>query len=274
MVGISMATQGVELGGVANARQLGGYRCQDGRKIKQNVLLRTGELCELAPEGAKILTERYKVKSIVDFRMEAERSGAADKEVPGAENTWISVMEMSDYAAEIQEVLRAAVELKMDRAQAMLENAKAGFVSKMYDGILLTERAKRGYSQFFGILLRQEDSAILWHCSAGKDRAGLASALLLYALGADEETIIADYMLSGEAYREKAEFMKSFAVANNLNKETAREAVAMVSVFPEYLKRAFDAVKNEYGSVSSYLENALGVSDSDMEGLRDRFLES
>lgn len=81
----------------------------------------------------------------------------------------------------------------------------------MYDGILLTERAKRGYSRFFRILLRQEDGAVLRHCSAGKDRAGLASALLLYALGAD----------------------------------------------------------NEYGSVSSYLNNALRV----MERLRDRFLE-
>lgn len=273
MLEISMATQALELDGVSNARQLGGYICQDGRRIKQNVLFRTGELCGLTPEGAKVLAEQYKVKNIIDFRMGSERAGAADKAVPGAENTWISVMELSDYGVDIQEVLRAAVELKMDRTQAMLENAKVGFVAKMYDGILLTDRAKRGYSQFFRILLCQEEGAVLWHCSAGKDRAGLASALLLYALGADEETIAADYMLSSTAYREKEEFMAAFAAANNLDEEAARDAVAMVSVFPEYLKRAFDAIKDEYSSVHGYLNDALGVSDKDMERLRDKFLE-
>ena len=123
------------------------------------------------------------------------------------------------------------------------------------------------------ILLNQENGAVLWHCSAGKDRAGMASALLLYALGADEETIEADYMLSGEAYQEKVEFMTAFAAANNLDKEATRDAIAMVSVLPEYLQRAFDAIKDEYGSVHRYLNDGLGVSDKDMEKLRDRFLE-
>lgn len=271
--GISMATQGIRLDGVSNSRQLGGYICQDGRKIKQNTLLRTGELCGLTIDGAKMLAEQYGVKNIIDFRMESERTGAVDREVPGAKNTWISVMEMSDYGVEIQDVFRAAVELKMDRTQAMLENAKAGFAAKMYDRILLTDRAKRGYLQFFRILLSQKDGAVLWHCSAGKDRAGLASALLLYALGADGETIMADYMLSSESYREKAEFMAAFAGVNNLNEEAVQDAIAMVSVLPEYLNRAFEAITDEYGSVHSYLNKALGVSDKDIERLRDRFLE-
>lgn len=273
MCEISMATQGIKLEGVSNARQLGGYICQDGRRIKQNVLLRTGELHKLSPEGAKTLAEQYKVKNIIDLRMKSERVGMADKEVPGAKNTWISVMEISDYCEEIQEILRAAVELEVDRTQAMLESAKAGFVAKMYDSVLLTSRAQYGYSQFFRILLNQEDGAVLWHCSAGKDRAGLASALLLYALGADEETIVADYMLSSEAYQEKVDFMAAFVDANNLDKEAARDAVAMVGVFPEYLKRVFDAIKGKYGSVHGYLNNALYVSDKDMARLRDKFLE-
>lgn len=269
MVEISMATQGIKLDGVSNARQLGGYICHDGRRIKQNVLLRTGELCGLTPEGAKVLAEQYGVKYIIDFRMESERTEAADKSVSGAENTWISVMEMSDYSVDIQKVLRAAVELKMDRTQAMLENAKAGFMTKMYDDILLTDRAKCGYSQFFRILLNQEDGAVLWHCSAGKDRAGLASALLLYALDADEEIIVADYMLSSEVYREKAESMAAFVAANHLGAEAARDAIAMVNVFPEYLKRTFDGIKDKYGSVHSYLNNALGVSDIDINRRRE-----
>lgn len=238
------------------------------------MFLRTGELCKLTPEGAKVLAEQYKVKNIIDFRMGAEREGAADQEVPGAENTWISVMELSDYGAEIQEVLRAAVELKLDRTQAMLENAKVGFVAHMHDGILLTERARRGYAQFFKILLGQEKGAVLWHCSAGKDRAGLASALLLFALGADKETVMADYMLSSEAYRENAEFMAALAGDNNLDEEATRDVIAMVSVFPEYLIRAFDSIKARYGSAHGYLNNALGVSDKAMERLRNRFLES
>lgn len=67
--------------------------------------------------------------------------------------------------------------------------------------------------------------------------------------------------------------MAAFAGANNLDEEAARDVVAMVSVFPEYLKRAFDAIKDEYSSVHNYLNNALNVSDKDMERLRDKFLE-
>lgn len=63
----------------------------------------------------------------------------------------------------------------MDRAQAMLENAKAGFVAQMYDRILLTERAKHGYALFFKILLTQEEGAVFMAllCRKGQSRPGI-----------------------------------------------------------------------------------------------------
>ena len=67
--------------------------------------------------------------------------------------------------------------------------------------------------------------------------------------------------------------MAVLADKNGLGGEAMRDAIAMVSVFPEYLMCALGSIKAEYGSVYGYLKNALGVSDKDMERLQDRFLE-
>ena len=155
----------------------------------------------------------------------------------------------------------------------IVKSLKAKEVEKMYSSVLLRDDGQKGYAGFFNVLLNTpDDGAVLWHCSQGKDRAGLASALLLCALGADDETVRRDYLLSNEFYAEDTAKFEKLGERCDLSPEDKREFLMIYGVNDFYLDLAIGSVKNEYGSVRGYL-NHIGVSDDDIETLRNKFLE-
>lgn len=270
---VALENQSITLTGVKNARQLGGYFTTDGRRIKDNVLLRTGALDALSDETVARLSEQYQVKNVIDFRMEMEREQDPDREIPGATNTWISVYELDKNDPQIRQMLQTMEELGDNDLLKTIEYAKSGLLSELYTSILLSESGRKGFAQFFDILLAQKEGAVLWHCTYGKDRTGLAAVLLLYALGVDMDTIIADFALSNQVYQKQIEQMQQAVTAAGYEGEIAEDAGAMAGVNVTYLQRALDAVTETYGSLQNYLRDALGVSDEDIEQLRARYLE-
>lgn len=270
---VSMESQAIELDGVQNARQLGGYVCADGRKIKDGVLLRSAALDTLTGKGAETLSEEYNLKYIFDFRMTSERDAQPDAEVPGAENLSLPVFSSVLYDEETLIDIKNARENGEDVSLVLARN---GGLSAIYKKMLLTEEGQSAYAQFFDTLLQMnEGEAALWHCTQGKDRAGMAAVLLLYALGADEETIVQDYLLTNEAYSDLIAETEAKAEKLGLSDEETKEYVGLVgSVSEDFLRLALDSVEAEYGSVQDYLKNQLDLSDEDMETLRDLFLES
>ncbi len=271
---VSLETQALELDGVSNARQLGGYVCADGRRVKDGVLLRSAALSTLTDEGAKTLAETYHLRYVFDFRMDSEREAQPDKEVEGAENVWLPVFTSSLYDGE---TIAAIMEARQsgDPEQTYIALAKHKGLSTIYSKMLLTDEGKKAYSEFFAKLLTVEgDEAVLWHCTQGKDRAGMAAVLLLYALGADEETVKQDYLLTNDSYKDLIAQSEARAAELNLNEDETKEFVGTAAaVYEDFLNAALDSVKAEYGSVEGYLADGLGLTDSDITALRDKFLE-
>lgn len=270
---ISKESQTIDLDDVANARQLGGYVCKDGRKIKDSLLLRTGQLSDISDETVKLLSEKYHVRDMIDFRMDSEKEEKPDRSIDGIQYTHISVFEPDLYDENLRKELGKIVSSKDDEFQKMIQCADLGVTFQMYRDILLSERAQKGYSQFFDILLDQEDGAVLWHCTYGKDRTGIASALLLYALGADEDTIRKDYVLSNAYYQDKIDDLTKKAEKMGCDENALKEIKAVGGVNEEYLEATWNSIKEEYGSVHDYLNHQLGVSDEDMKKLQDQYLE-
>lgn len=270
---ITKENQTIDLDGVVNARQLGGYPCKDGRRIRDDMLLRTSELSDISDETVKALSEKYHVKHIVDFRMDSEKEAKPDRSIDGIPYTHISVFEPDLYDEDLRNELGKIVGSQDDELQKMMQCANLGVNLKMYRGILLSERAQKGYSQFFDILLEQEDGAILWHCTYGKDRTGIAAALLLYALGAEEELIRQDYVLSNTYYQNRIDELTKKAEEMGCDENALKEIKATGGVNEEYLEAAWDSIKEEYGSIHAYLNHQLGVSDEDMKKLQDKYLE-
>lgn len=258
---------------ISNARQLGGYTGADGKKVKSNVLIRTAGLDRISDKTAKKLSEKYNVKSVVDFRFGYERERFLDKEIPDAENISVSLFEMDMTGANNMEMMNRVTAAGNNKSRKLAEYAKTGQLSTLYTDILLSSQSQKGFSQFFDILLNNTEGAVLWHCSYGKDRTGLAAALLLYALGVDEDTIMKDFLLTNEVYKDKISDLREELKNMGCDEKAVNEAQAIAGVKGEYLTAAFDAVKSEYGSVQDYIKNQLGVSDEEIERLKNMYLE-
>ncbi len=119
---------------------------------------------------------------------------------------------------------------------------------KMYIGFLTSDMGQKAYSQFFRILLETSpDRAVLWHCTSGKDRTGLAAMLLLAALGVDEKVIMEDYLLTNEYNADKIESTKRFMLSNGLDDAYAEKAALVYDKVDErFMQTALVYLKQKY----------------------------
>ena len=266
------------LPGVSNARELGGYPVGS-RHVKKGVLIRSGALAHARPEALRTLRETYHLQAVIDFRMRDKRSGAPDPEIPGAENVSLPVVEMEDYIARAKAGVSDMARMSQvtDRKLLFEMAYEYGMLGpEIYTVFLLGERGRNAYRCFFEILLRTdpEKGAVLWHCDDGKDRAGLAAMLLLSALGADRETVLQDYLLTNESNKPVIEAIRREYASYNIPQDKLNAMIfASGGVFAHYLDHALAALDAHYGGVSGYLRTALGLTDADLDALRETYSE-
>ena len=218
-----------------NFRDLGGLPTKDGKVVKKNIFIRTDELGNLQESDLELLVS-LNVQTIVDFRTDQERAKLVDKLPNTCKNEIhldIVSGNMNAYLAEIQSG-------KADFGQLMLD---------LYKDLAIGENGIAQYRKFFEILQDSKNTPIIYHCTAGKDRTGIATALILYALNVDRTYIEDDYLLSNTFLKEK--------YAAYIAKDPRFEALFTVS--STYLNHAMKAIEEKYGTIDHYLETALNV---------------
>ena len=267
----------ISLPGINNARELGGYKAGD-KVIKHGLLIRTGALKDAAPEAVELLKNKYNLKAIVDFRMQSERINIPDPEVEGAKYYGFSVVEMEDYFARAKDVREVDKQLlwKTNDRMALFEQAyEYGMLGpETYVSFLMEDRGKKAYKEFFKVLLDvEENGAVLWHCTDGKDRTGLAAMLILIALGADKDTVMEDYMLTNVYNSQTLEYVKSRLAGSDMPQRKRDALMFMLGgVVERYMTGAIEALINSYGSVKEYMFEELSVGDPELKVLRRKFL--
>ena len=267
-----------DIEGITNARQLGGYVNTEGRKIKQNVILRTGKPSDGSENDLRLLSEKYHVSDMVDFRTESEAQTAPEPTVEGAVNHHIPLNIAGDMSFLVTDEFKQAYAKAMqsgDKGEILLLLAQNNMLPtpEMY-AYFLGDEATDGYRQFFDILLNKpEDSAVLFHCTQGKDRTGMGAALFLYALDFDDDTVMADYLLTNEANAQIIEKDLEEVSKYTDDYELIERAGMMDGVSAELLQSVVDKMNAEYGSVKGYLQTRIGLSDADIAKLKDIYLE-
>lgn len=129
------------------------------------------------------------------------------------------------------------------------------------------------FAQVLELAQHPENLPLVQHCSSGKDRTGFGSAMLLFALGVPEETVMEDFMLS-KTYTEAASQKTLESLKPKLkDEESITIAAAIYDVRKEYLQAAIDEINSKYGSVDQYLEQVLGLTKEKRENLRALLLE-
>lgn len=276
---VSIENQRIDLPGVANARQFGGYEI-GGRKVKKDVLLRTGNLSQASDEAIASLENHYKLGVVFDFRSSFEHNAAPDRKVEGCREVWLPCLESLMSAA------RASGGVSEDMnpgdvnelAQSLLEHAKDTTMAKMgeamYPLLAFEEENRKSYSEFLDSLaVLPEGRAALWHCSQGKDRCGFGSAMVLAALGADKDLIIRDFALSNESYADLLDKIVGKAREMDYSDAEINTIYMLVGVSVDNFSKTMDMIEQRYGSLDEYLTTALDCDEEQRAMLRARFLE-
>ena len=264
---IDLQNQQIGVSSVHNARQLGGYIIGD-KQIKKDLLLRTARLSSLSADDSLLLTDRFRVQCIYDFRSAGEIETSPDV-IPGSSRYLPLSISFSDNSGSAD----YKVESDAQMIKMLLENADHPMIlamcDKMYDKIFFDEASQEVYRRFFTDLLSVDpaDGAVLWHCTQGKDRAGSASAMLLAALGADRGIIMADFRLSKDYYDPHLEPIKT--ETDNQHKVL----YTLISANPGVFESTLDKVDAKFGSLRNYLTECIGVTQEMMETLQERYLE-
>ena len=241
---------GIALEGQKNFRDFGGIISQNGKSVKWGRIFRSGELNNLTDADVQYIGS-INIDKLVDFRYNSEIEEAPDNIPEGIETINIPIEQTVFNHNMIASWLIMNDSLVFD---TLLVAVNKQLVRDFQDE----------YSDFFDLLETGESN--LFHCTAGKDRTGLATVLFLSALDVDKETIIEDYMSSNSYNTEMIEQTIEYVNSQGLNGELLRP---ILEVRLKYIEAAYDVIDNEYGGMANYL-NLLGV---DTEKLKSLYLE-
>lgn len=268
--------QSINLSTIANARELGGYKTLDGKTVRAGVLLRTAELTDASQEELDFLIHNHKLAAVIDLRAAYELAEEPEPMLEGVAQYNFRIMDeqlMMSRAAGIADVLTDPHADPVKRIAAVLQ---AGVISdQMYVEFLQGEIGKAGYRDFFRVLLETpKGDAVLWHCTNGKDRTGVAAMLLLGVLNVDEETIMNDFMLTNQYFEEEITAMRQ-KLGAYIQDEGMMEGfiVASKGVAASYMRNAIDYINENYGSISGYVKAELGLTDADILKLQALYTE-
>lgn len=259
----------IELEGANNVRDMGGYETKDGRTVVWGKVFRADDLSGLTPEDERVF-EELDVQTIVDFRGadEVEKDGSAP--VPDTiEVVNIPVLDESTQAlAEaLTGVMRggdpAVVEEMLGGGQAQ-QIKDESFVAQIDQ-----PEAMAGYGQTLE-LIAEAPGALSYHCTAGKDRTGMMSAVLLGVLGVPDEVIIEDFVLSNEYLADHYSKTYAFLEEQGVDVELIRPLTEQSA---SNIQPVLDVVNNEYGGWDAFATEALGVSPQTLDALRSSLLE-
>jgi protein-tyrosine phosphatase len=252
-----VARRVIPLEGQSNFRDLGGYETTDGRYVKWGMIFRSGELSHLTAADYDRIRVLH-VRTVYDLRDQNERAGQPTHWDAGAVQVLVSAKSNT-----VSSTMATLSDPNVDAARARA--ALAEFYGRM-PRLYASE-----YRAIFQELLAG-DAPLLLHCTAGKDRSGLASALILSALGVPRTTIAQDYELTDQLLKApspapQTEFMRRF---QRLAPDVQH---AMMSADPEYLEAAYAAIESQYGSLDHYFAKALDVGPAQIKQLRALYLE-
>lgn len=249
--------------GIANFRDLGGYPTTDGRRVKWGVLYRTGTLAHASRSDLDALTS-LQLRTLIDFRSALEKEEEPNR-LPDPHG--FQVVEIPTLDAGNQSLVEEIFE-RVDSGNFHGFDPDA----TMVDGnrAFATEFTPQ-FRQFMREVLAANGAPVAWHCSAGKDRTGFASAILLRILGVDDNTVMRDYMASKEpALAARTNDMRLLRLFKG--DEAADKLTVLLGVEEHWLRASFDAIDAAWGSFDAYVRDGLQLSEADVATLRATLL--
>jgi protein-tyrosine phosphatase len=244
----------VALQGAVNFRDLGGYAVAGGRRTRWGRLFRSDSLADLTEADFRLL-DALGLDTLIDFRLPLERQRKPNRLPPG---TRLRTVEIGFLPEGALDMLRQVFMGTLDAAGVERETLRH------YQHFPAAH--VREYREMFDRIEAAEGRPVLIHCTSGKDRTGFGAAMILFALGAERQVVLEDYILTNQYRRDL-----SFLLARN----TPPAVIEMLTAAqPKYLQAALDAIEAAHGSVAAYLEQTLALTAARQARLRELLTEA
>jgi protein-tyrosine phosphatase len=247
------------LGSTMNLRHMGGYKTLHGGTTRPDRLYRSGFL-NISGDDQRRQFEQLAIRTIYDFRSPMERR--LNNLQVGSDT---EIIELGMLVASVENLW------EMLLAEGLTPSGAEKIMGERYRE--LTEEEVPGYRTMFEHMAESE-GGILVMCSFGKDRAGIASALLLTALGVEDTGVTADYLLSSNAYADKQAAIDKFEQFFNSEGLPVDDSIVLpiLDARTAYLETAWQVMRQKSGSIEKFMIEELGIDAGARERLTGRFV--
>lgn len=240
----------ISLEGLSNFRDLGGYATTGGQTVKWHRIFRSDTLAGLTDNDIRTVAN-LGIAAACDLRYGDERVNEPSRLL---DHPSIEVMELGFD--------QRPGESFLDSLQSFQEAADAARTYLIDNYRQYPFMYAKAYRRIFDRLLA--DDRIVIHCTAGKDRAGMASAMVLTALGVSKDVVLSDYLLTNEYWDQ----------GGRERPDMDADTVAMIfAAREEYFDAAFAGIGERYESLDEYLTAEVGLTATDRARLREMYLE-
>jgi protein-tyrosine phosphatase len=251
--------------GIDNFRDYGGYAAGEGARVRRNLLWRSGQHADATVQDL-VQVAALKLATVIDLRGDVERSRAPCSRPEGF------AAEVLFAPGETSGLRGAAVHEESASQVVTADDARAAMV-RSYAMMPWRPVLVGSYRLLFQALAERRGASLL-HCFAGKDRTGLAAALVHHLLGVHPDDAMADYLLTNSASaieRRLATYARRIrTIGGGQDLEAVR---TLMSVEPSYLDAAFASIRERHSTIDAYLEEVLEVSPQRREQVRANLLD-
>lgn len=242
-----------------NFRDIGGYGAENGKRVRWGQVYRSGSIAHVDSSDFAYF-EALNLRHVFDLRSSQESQAAPDR-----------LPENGDHQHFLRPLSSATSRTEQFKALRHYRHRTGELLLRMYQESFIDANAHH-----IGDMLTRIANAInrpsLIHCSAGKDRTGVTIALLLTVLGVPEETIVADYTLSNQAYARIAEVMKPDLRQARWAAVSYAQMKPVLLADPANLQATLDHIRSTYGSIEDYLCGVAGMSPETLAKLQNEML--
>jgi protein-tyrosine phosphatase len=243
------------LEGGTNFRDLGGYQTENGRRVRWGRVYRSARLFQLTDADLERI-EMLGIKTVVDFRQSADAAEFPDRLPEGVAYRGMPVFE----------------DTPMSTRRVIFNRHR---LLDVFAGVYVQHIVERGaptFGELMRLLADERHLPLVFHCTAGKDRTGVAAVLILMALGVPREVAVDDYLLTNRSAQTFIDDVNTQLGARNVHGVAVEQLYPLLAASPRLIGAALDYVERRYGGVRPYLRQRAGLTDEMLSQMQETLL--